>query len=349
MGEGSRYIWILRTNAPRARPAPAKRRPRGKSSPLPLIIIALATLLIVALAINSRALRPRAAGMWLCRHGRRRKPRPRRPSPRLRPRRTRPRRRPHRATRTRKIRRPRKPTRTRRTARPRRTVRSQPPRRLPPAAAQFAQRTVEENNGVVPAPHSHAGGGGLSARVLQGGDHAEGHRHHRGRLQPDGESAPNRAVRHRQRRQADHIAHRPEPRAREPQGGHPLRLRKRHGAGKPHLHPPGLLPHDHRGDGLGDLHEQPRRQRDAGRGLSDALHAHARRRQPPRFAHPPVHGKDGLLRHGPLDAERLLLQRGRTEERAWRRATSTCSTPRTTTLASSSASSPTPRSRATGW
>ena len=36
---------------PARRPAPAKRRPRGKSSPLPLIIIALATLLIVALAI----------------------------------------------------------------------------------------------------------------------------------------------------------------------------------------------------------------------------------------------------------------------------------------------------------
>ena len=37
------------------------------------------------------------------------------------------------------------------------------------------------------------------------------------------------------------------------QGGHPLRLRKRHGAGKPHLHPPGLLPHEHRGHGAGDL------------------------------------------------------------------------------------------------
>ena len=36
---------------PARRPAPAKRRPRGKSSPLPLIAIALATLLIVALAI----------------------------------------------------------------------------------------------------------------------------------------------------------------------------------------------------------------------------------------------------------------------------------------------------------
>ena len=36
---------------PVRRPAPARRRPRGKSSPLPLIIIALATLLIVALAI----------------------------------------------------------------------------------------------------------------------------------------------------------------------------------------------------------------------------------------------------------------------------------------------------------
>ena len=36
---------------PARRPAHAKRRPRGKSSPLPLIIIALATLLIVALAI----------------------------------------------------------------------------------------------------------------------------------------------------------------------------------------------------------------------------------------------------------------------------------------------------------
>ncbi len=36
---------------PVRRPAPAKRRPRGKSSPLPLIAIALATLLIVALAI----------------------------------------------------------------------------------------------------------------------------------------------------------------------------------------------------------------------------------------------------------------------------------------------------------
>ena len=36
---------------PARRPAPAKRRPRGKSSPLPLIAVALATLLIVALAI----------------------------------------------------------------------------------------------------------------------------------------------------------------------------------------------------------------------------------------------------------------------------------------------------------
>ena len=36
---------------PARRPAPARRRPRGKSSPLPLIAIALATLLIVALAI----------------------------------------------------------------------------------------------------------------------------------------------------------------------------------------------------------------------------------------------------------------------------------------------------------
>ena len=334
---------------PARRPAPAKRRPRGKSSPLPLIIIALATLLIVALAI----IIPRCASgggdesvpAWSESEATPTQtlaaPTPTPDAPEAQAAQGDP-------NAQRYAGRANRPERAA-TARPRRTVRLATSPQATPAAAQFAQRTVEENNGVVPAPIPTPEGEGylpvfskaettekIIAITVDDCFQTENLRQivqcaidNGGKLTilPIGQNLERESL-----QEVIRYAY---------ENGMELENHT-------YTHP-AFYRMSTEDMALGDLHEQPRRQRDAGRGLSDALHAHARRRQPPRSAHPPVHRKDGLLRHGPLDAERLLLQRGRTEERRWRRATSTCSTPRTTTLASSSASSPTPRSRATGW
>ena len=136
---------------PARRPAPAKRRPRGKSSPLPLIIIALATLLIVALAI----IIPRCASgggdvavpAWSEAEATPTQtlaaPTPTPDAPEAQAAQGDPNAQDTQAAQT-------DPSAPNGTTAPDGQAATSP--QATPAAAQFVQRTVEENNGVVPAP-----------------------------------------------------------------------------------------------------------------------------------------------------------------------------------------------------